>query len=153
MPVGPIQSGGHSLVGELPQGNALGLAAGSRDGPSAVFQNDPKSLAASGPYHVPNRTMRMDRNEVRNYHAKLRARMWVWGYLLEHPCVDCGETDIRVLEFDHRDPAEKAGDVGRMVNDRCGIDRIKTEVEKCDIRCANCHRRRSKDEGHGSFRH
>lgn len=99
----------------------------------------------------------MDRNtirqRVRDYHAKIRARMWVWNYLLEHPCVDCGETDIRVLELDHRDPAEKTGEIGRMVNDRCSVERIAAEAEKCDVRCCNCHRRRSKDEGHGAIRH
>lgn len=97
--------------------------------------------------------LRMATQPTKDYHAKLRARMWVWGYLLEHPCVDCGESDVRVLEFDHRDPSEKSGSISRMVGDRCGIERIAAEVEKCDVRCANCHRRRSKEEGHGSFRH
>jgi len=102
---------------------------------------------------VPNRTIQVGTQSTKDYNAKLRARMWVWGYLLAHPCVDCGETDIRVLEFDHRDPKEKSGEISRMVNDRCGVQRIEAEVEKCDVRCANCHRRRSRDEGHGSFRH
>ena len=96
--------------------------------------------------------LRMAVQLKKDYHAKLRARMWVWAYLLEHPCVDCGENDIRVLEFDHRNPAEKTAAISRMVADRFSVDRIKVEVEKCDVRCANCHRRRSKDEGHGSFR-
>jgi hypothetical protein len=97
-------------------------------------------------------SLRMGTQRARDYHSKVRARMWVWGYLLEHPCVDCGENDIRVLEFDHRDPAEKQGAISRMVADRCGIDKISAEVEKCDVRCANCHRRRSQDEGHASIR-
>jgi hypothetical protein len=60
--------------------------------------------------------------------------MWVWAYLLEHPCVDCGESDIRVLEFDHRDPGQKStAAISRMVADRCGVDKISAEVAKCDV--------------------
>jgi hypothetical protein len=97
-------------------------------------------------------SLHMGTQRAKDYHGKVRARMWVWTYLLEHPCVDCGENDIRVLEFDHRDPGQKHGGISRMVADRCGVDKIKAEVEKCDVRCANCHRRRSQDEGHASIR-
>ena len=96
--------------------------------------------------------MRMGTQRAKDYHGKVRARMWVWSYLLDHPCVDCGENDIRVLEFDHRDPQQKHGGISRMVADRCSIDKISAEVEKCDVRCANCHRRRCQDEGHASIR-
>ena len=74
------------------------------------------------------------------------------AYLLGHPCVDCGETDPKVLEFDHRDPAAKLHTISRMVADGHGVKNIEREVAKCEVRCCNCHRRRSLDEGHGGFR-
>lgn len=88
----------------------------------------------------------------RRRQLKVRARLWLKEYLRLHPCVDCGETDIRVLEFDHMDPRNKVSNVGRMVCDGCSLKRIGIEVEKCEVRCANCHRRRTLEEGHSSFR-
>jgi len=80
--------------------------------------------------------------------AKARGRAWVVAYLLEHPCVDCGEIDLKVLEFDHRDPASKAHNISRMVSNGLSLASIEREVAKCDVRCCNCHRRRTLDEGH-----
>lgn len=61
-------------------------------------------------------------------------------YLLEHPCVDCGESDIRCLDFDHVDPTTKVADISVMVMNAWPWDRIMAEIEKCVVRCANCHR-------------
>lgn len=63
-------------------------------------------------------------------------------YLRRHPCVDCGCSDITVLEFDHRDPAVKDMNIGRLKS-TATWSRILREIEKCDVRCANCHRRRT----------
>jgi hypothetical protein len=63
-------------------------------------------------------------------------------YLLCHPCVDCGETDLVVLEFDHRDRSTKRMPVGEMLRDYAWAQ-IALEIEKCDVRCANDHRRRT----------
>jgi hypothetical protein len=84
--------------------------------------------------------------------CKAKAKAWVLAYLLAHPCVDCGEADPKVLEFDHRDPADKLHAISRMVADGLGVKNIEREVAKCDVRCCNCHRRRSLDEGHSGFR-
>lgn len=53
--------------------------------------------------------------------------------------MDCGESDPVVLEFDHRDPSLKLGRVMEVTNMR-----LEDEVDKCDVRCANCHRKRHK---------
>jgi phage-related protein len=74
---------------------------------------------------------------------QLRNREWVLAYLLEHPCVDCGEGDPIVLHFDHRDGQKKYKGVSFLVKKGRSLEVIKSEVEKCDVRCANCHMRRT----------
>jgi len=68
------------------------------------------------------------------------------GYLAEHPCVDCGERDIRCLEFDHRDRATKTSDVAKLLRRSMPWTVVMREIEKCDVRCANCHRRKTAAE-------
>ena len=67
----------------------------------------------------------------------------VLEYLQTHPCVDCGESDPIVLEFDHRDNTEKVRAVAQLITENCGLEKIFNEIEKCDVRCANCHRRKT----------
>lgn len=67
------------------------------------------------------------------------------AYVASHPCVDCGESDIRVLEFDHV-RSTKRGDVSLMVGRGSPWGRIETEIAKCDVRCANCHRRKTVEQ-------
>ena len=73
-------------------------------------------------------------------------------YFLEHPCVDCGESDLRVLEFDHREGADKLSEVTLLISAIVSWERIMEEIEKCDVRCANCHRRVTAERG-GYWRH
>src|SRR5271157_5024330 len=63
-------------------------------------------------------------------------------YFKTHPCVDCEETDPLVLDFDHDDPKKKLKNISKMrANSRW--ETILKEIEKCQVRCANCHRRRT----------
>lgn len=64
-------------------------------------------------------------------------------YLREHPCVDCGETDLRVLELDHRPDEPKRQDISRLIGGAYNWSIIAREIAKCDVRCVNCHRRRT----------
>ena len=59
-------------------------------------------------------------------------------YLRLHPCVDCGETDIVVLQFDHL--RDKKADVTALITSGATWAAIEREIAKCEIRCANCHR-------------
>ena len=61
-------------------------------------------------------------------------------YFRTHPCLDCGETDPVVLEFDHL--RDKAFAIGQAL-DRYSWARVLAEIEKCEVVCANCHRRRT----------
>jgi hypothetical protein len=69
-------------------------------------------------------------------------RRQILTYLMTRPCVDCGETDVIVLEFDHRVPADKTRDVAWLAMRRRWSSVLK-EIEKCDVRCVNCHRRKT----------
>jgi hypothetical protein len=75
--------------------------------------------------------------------ARAKAQEFIWSYLIDHPCVDCGERDPIVLEFDHRGEAPKEFGVADMIGRGFGVDRIMKEISKCDVRCANCHRRKT----------
>lgn len=102
----------------------------------------------SGPDHERRRRLNCESKR----RAKIRARLWLKEYLRTHPCVDCGESDLRVLEFDHLDPGNKLSGVSRLACNGASLRKILTEVAKCEVRCANCHRRRTVEEGHASFR-
>ena len=69
---------------------------------------------------------------------KLRNRQFVASYLAEHPCVDCGFSDIRALDFDHL--SDKMFNISHMNIKGFSLENIKAEISKCEVRCANCHR-------------
>jgi hypothetical protein len=76
--------------------------------------------------------------------SKRRQRLKRTRFLLDffktHPCVDCGESDPVVLEFDH--VRDKAFDVMQGFESR-NWQAILAEIAKCDVVCANCRRRRT----------
>ena len=87
------------------------------------------------------------KNRIDLYAAQKRHRVKVretlLEYLLERECVDCGEKDPIVLDFDHKDPETKFKGIHRMLAGHYSWDSLLKEIEKCEIRCANCHRRKS----------
>lgn len=88
--------------------------------------------------HERNRKKKNQKNVVN------KSRDLIYNYLLEHPCIVCGESDPIVLEFDHRDPSEKESNVSELL--KFSANKVKQEIEKCDVMCANCHRRKTAEQ-------
>jgi hypothetical protein len=91
------------------------------------------------------------KKKARRWDAENRDRerkerqVYVIEYLLEHPCVDCGETNPLILDFDHV-RGEKKHNISAMVAGVYGWKSLKAELAKCDVRCVNCHRIRTANE-------
>lgn len=78
-------------------------------------------------------------------------REFVIDYLEKNPCVSCGEDDIVVLEFDHL--RDKKFSIGRMIHIATSTDALKDEIDKCEVLCANClKRKKAKAEGLFKFK-
>ncbi len=75
--------------------------------------------------------------------TKERNNNYLYQFLLNHPCVDCKESDPVVLDFDHL--FDKKGNVSEMA-ESVSLKTLKAEIAKCVIRCANCHRRKTARE-------
>ena len=60
-------------------------------------------------------------------------------YFSKNPCIDCGQTNPVVLEFDHV-RGTKIDEISSMVRRGAPIETVVEEIHKCEVRCANCHR-------------
>ncbi|HET7738145.1 MAG TPA: hypothetical protein VFK32_06180 [Tepidiformaceae bacterium] len=79
-------------------------------------------------------------------HPRVRRNVaWVYELLADVECQDCGIFDPMVLEFDHVDG--KRMNVMKMAWGEYALKTIRAEVAKCEVRCANCHRRRTISRG------
>lgn len=64
-------------------------------------------------------------------------------------CEECGNDDFRVLDFDHIDRETKSFNVGDGMRRGYSLDKIKNEMAKCRVLCANCHRIKTWEENTG----
>lgn len=80
------------------------------------------------------------RTKIISQRARSRNRKYVDDYLRTHPCMDCGENEIDLLDFDHV-RGEKITEVSILVGNAARLWKLEQEIAKCDVRCANCHRR------------
>ena len=64
---------------------------------------------------------------------------------LEAGCCECGyNTNAYALDFDHINPAEKEFNISKRLQQYCW-EKLKKEIDKCRVMCANCHRIHSYD--------
>ena len=91
-------------------------------------------------HYAANKQRYVDNAQARARRLADERTRWLLTYFDRHPCVDCGESDPVVLEFDHLG--------GKSFNISAGIRTknwalLLAEIEKCEVVCANCHRRRT----------
>lgn len=72
---------------------------------------------------------------------KIAIRDWLREYKSSLKCIMCQENHPACLEFHHRNRLEKVDNVASASNKGWSISRIKEEISKCDVLCANCHRK------------
>lgn len=96
-----------------------------------------KNRAYQRKWYQKNKQLQIKRNKE-NCKKKYE---WYREYKKTLQCQTCGEDHPATLDFHHRNPDEKDRTVYDMVRHNCGMDRILEEVKKCDVLCANCHRK------------
>ena len=93
-------------------------------------------------HYLANKDLYLKKSKA--YDAKNRdiIMSYIVEYYKDHPCIDCGETDPIVLEFDHR--CDKKYNISNLSSSGDHpLETVKLEISKCDVRCANCHRRKT----------
>lgn len=91
-------------------------------------------------WYINNKEKVKIKSKITNDKIRAKNKAFLIDYLKQHPCVKCGESDIVVLEFDHL--RDKYCNVSRLVTSS-NILKIKEEIEKCQVLCANCHKRKT----------
>lgn len=91
-------------------------------------------------HYLENRERYIQRAALRKRELHLERTKLLIEYFSEHPCTDCGETDPVVLEFDHL--RDKEFEVGpKLATYPWKV--VLAEIEKCEVVCGNCHKRRT----------
>ncbi len=73
-----------------------------------------------------------------------RAKLRAWAYEYKRAsgrCVRCTETDPACLDFHHVNADEKEMTVSSMISYGYSKEQLLDEIEKCEVLCANCHRK------------
>lgn len=103
---------------------------------------------ASDLWYLNNKEKQVANAKKNTFRYREESRKLIIEYLQANPCIDCGETDIVVLEFDHIDPEQKELNIARDYY-LVSPEKLKEEIAKCQVRCANCHRRKTaRDRGY-----
>jgi len=92
-------------------------------------------------HYLKNKDKYKDRATKRRKRMSDLVNEYKYDFLLTHPCADCGERDVVVLEFHHVNKEDKLFCVSKT--EGRNMDAIKAEIDKCIVLCANCHKRRT----------
>ena len=104
-----------------------------------AYKNPENQVAAVKRHYEANKEKIKARTARRNKKQRRINKEYVAFIKLLSHCIDCGEENPVVLEFDHI-RGKKRGNISDMSHQSFSIETIQLEIEKCEVRCANCHR-------------
>lgn len=107
-----------------------------------AYKDKKDQARAAAKHYQENKDKIIARSSDRNRRQRKKNKEFVDRVKRMYNCVDCGESEPIVLEFDHV-RGEKRRAVADMVSNYYSIKTIKEEIRKCEIRCANCHRKKT----------
>jgi len=117
-----------------------------------AYKNKADQAAYARQHYQNNKEIYKRRAAVHRKAVRQKIRIYIFETLKMHPCVDCGESDPVVLDFDHRDRTAKRFNIADAVSCGASLKSVVAEILKCDVRCANCHRRKTYVENNGKYK-
>ncbi len=82
-----------------------------------------------------------DKKQNKTTKPKKKAQEFLRVIAMFFGCMNCSEKDYCCIDFHHKNPLDKEGDMHYMVRNKWSLDKIKKEVNKCSCLCSNCHRK------------
>lgn len=96
-----------------------------------------------------NNPLQKDKARIASKDRRDKIRDWFIDLKSTLKCSHCSENHPAVLDFHHEDPSMKEFNISSMIKRRNSIETIESEIEKCIVLCANCHRKLHWEEDAG----
>ena len=90
-------------------------------------------------WHQHNKEKRLAKLYEQKAARKVAIHSYIQNIKSRLRCADCGQQHPATLHFHHLNAEDKAFNIGEAVDKGFSLDRIKKEIEKCIVLCANCH--------------
>jgi len=101
------------------------------------YKDPIKQKAAQQKHYRENKERFLSRNQNRRAERK----KWFREITRNAKCVFCPEAERVCLDWHHKDPKEKVGEVSNLLNKFRSKTMIVEELQKCIPICSNCHRK------------
>ena len=104
-----------------------------------TYKNREDARAYAQRHYQNNKPLYKKRAKLSHRASRAKLKEWVRAYKASHPC-KCGESDPVCLDFHHRIGVKEIN-ISHAVRSQWSIKRLQAEMAKCEILCANCHRK------------
>ncbi len=97
-------------------------------------------------HYLRNKKKYLRKSKENNKRYRARNREFIKRYKMSVGCQECGfKKHYAALDFHHMTD-DKKDNIALMSNESFSLKRIKTEIRKCVVLCANCHRTKHCEE-------